>query len=150
MPLSSATAEFSAVRRCIVMHSPEITLKGQNQKDFVRQLCKNVRHRLRRLGVSWPVVPAHGRIYVNNVKTSDKAFLEQVLHALRTVTGIHTLALAVHLKANTVWQPGAVVNMALLQDLLLEEATQAYRQGASFAVRVKRADKTFPNEVRTA
>lgn len=52
----TAASTASAVRHTrILLHCPDITLKGKNQGDFQQQLERNLRRRLHALGLDWPL-----------------------------------------------------------------------------------------------
>ena len=51
----------TSVRR-LVLHCPDITLKGGNQPEFQRQLVGNVRRVLRAAGLDCVVGSARGRV----------------------------------------------------------------------------------------
>ncbi len=135
------SSEFAYNR--IVLRSPELTLKGRNRGMFERALVKNVRKRLRGLGLSWPVLVPHGRVYVDNEDLSPER-LEQVLQALSEVAGVESLAPTVWHRSGDTKQLTKRPDRELIESTTVALARQAYRPGGSFAIRVNRVDKRLP------
>ena len=46
----------------ILLHCPDITLKGKNQGDFQYALCRNIKRRLDHIGFKGHVGPSRGRV----------------------------------------------------------------------------------------
>lgn len=112
----------------VVIHYHEIALKQRNRPLFVRQLASNVEAVLSGTGAEL-VRAAEGRLVVHLADGADWPAIRQ---RLGWVFGIANFSLA--------WKSGRSV------EDLTTTALQALagNQAASFAVRVKRADKSFP------
>ena len=127
----------------ILLHSPDITLKGKNQSDFQRQLVENIRLRLHGLGLAWQVGSARGRAYVDTTGR-DKADIDAAVPALADIAGVTSLAAAVWLRPGAVVDEDGGLNWPLLEETLVDMAEACFRPGVSFAVRVNRTDKSLP------
>ena len=127
----------------ILLHSPDITLKGKNQGEFQQQLEANIRLRLRALGLAWQVGSARGRAHVD---TADRgrADIEAAVRALGDVAGITSLAAAMWLRRGEVVDKDGGLNWPLLEQTLVDMAGECFQPGVSFAVRVNRTDKSLP------
>lgn len=112
----------------IVIHYHEIALKQRNRPMFVRQLVRNIEGLLAGTSCS-RVRPAEGRVIVHLADMHDWPVVRQ---RLRWVFGIANFGLAL--------ESGRTV------DELAATALEALggRQARSFAVRAKRADKSYP------
>lgn len=126
----------------IILRSPEITLKGRNQGDFWSQLRINVRHVLRRHGLSWPVKMSRGRLYVE-ARSYTRESLRSAMATLRRVSGVSSLAPAVCLKRREIIVDGEL-DRAAVEEVLVALAAERYQPGRTFAIRVHRVDKRFP------
>lgn len=140
-PQPAVSAETRRRRR-ILLHSPDITLKGRNQDDFRRQLVENLRLRLHALGLSWQVGSARGRAYVETTGRPEQEVAAAVA-ALADTAGVSSLAAAVWLQPGEVREGGGL-NWALLEEVMTAQAADCCTPGASFAVRVNRVDKSLP------
>jgi thiamine biosynthesis protein ThiI len=141
--LSAAPAAAQSLRRRILLHCPDITLKGRNQDDFQRALDANVRHVLKRLGFGWRVSSARGRVYVE-ADAAAVAEIETALAALEKVAGVSSLGAATWLPpAETVTAQGGL-NWDLLERIVVDMAAAAFRPDCSFALRINRVDKSLP------
>jgi thiamine biosynthesis protein ThiI len=112
----------------IIARYHEVALKRGNRPMFVRQLIDNIGRALRGTGVK-RIKPAPGRVVVLLNKDADWAAIRE---RLPKVFGIANFALAQRTERNIDEITGGVV------------AAVAERQFASFAVKTKRADKSFP------
>lgn len=142
MPASCSGKQGGQVGR-ILLHSPDITLKGKNQRDFQQQLEANIRLRLRALGLEWQVGSARGRAHVDTTGR-DGADIGAAVHALSDVAGITSLAAAVWLRPGEVVDKNGGLNWPLLEQTLVDMAGECFQPGVSFAVRVNRTDKSLP------
>jgi len=128
---------------CIVLRSPELTLKGRNRGLFERALVQNVSQRLAGLGLQWQVRSAHGRLYVD-VGVGAPGSLDAVLQALAEVAGAESVAAAIWLKSGITRQHTDNPDMKLIEDTVVELARRNFVEGGTFAVRVNRVDKRLP------
>lgn len=140
-PAAAPPPTTAAVGR-IVLHCPDITLKGRNQDDFQRALVRNVRHVLRHAGLDWGVGSARGRVYVES-GVAAATELEAAMTALSRVAGVSSLGAAQWLRPETLADDTAF-NWPLLEDVVVGIAGAGYRPDASFAIRVNRVDKALP------
>jgi len=124
----------------LVLHCPELTLKGRNQPDFRRRLQRNLARRLGALGRHWRVVAAHGRAYVD-CEGAAPALIEQAAAAAREVAGVADAAKAIRFEPLSVGLPGGALDWAALEPAALRLARHAAPSRDGFAVRAKRADK---------
>ena len=127
----------------ILLNYAEVALKGHNRHDFELQLRRNIKHRLLRHGVHWPVHRGHNRITVRVPQTPD-ADVHEVAAMLREVAGIAAVAPAAFLPRNDLRWPGESPPLHRIEELVVDMARANWRAGASFAVRVNRGDKGFP------
>ena len=109
----------------------ELTLKGRNRKEFIRQLKKNVKFRLKGLD-DVQVEANHDRMIIRSPHTEN---IDEIIERLPNVFGIHS------------YSPIAVCEPTLeaIQDKALEVMNTLDYEGKTFKVEVKRADKTFPH-----
>jgi thiamine biosynthesis protein ThiI len=131
------------MRRRIVLHCPEIALKGRNQPVFRDALLGNVRHVLEGLGLRPHVGATRGRLHVD-ATALDPAAIELVMDALTRVPGIASLADAVWLPPAELGRDAAAFNWTLLEDTVVALAEQVYEPGCTFAVNMKRVHKGLP------
>lgn len=131
----------TAINRILIQYG-ELTLKGRNRRDFERVLGDNIRHRLRRAGIDWGVEQRHQRTYINVPADADER-LAAALDALSQVAGIATIAPTVFFEAERTGQPHRF-DPEPIERLLVAWAAERHTPGASFAVRVNRADKRIP------
>ncbi|MEJ2762049.1 MAG: hypothetical protein P8126_11135, partial [Gammaproteobacteria bacterium] len=117
-------------RRCrrILLHSPDITLKGKNQDMFRLRLVENIRRCLRALGLDWPVGSARGRAYVDTTGRDGKDIAAAVA-ALADTAGVTSLADAVWLRPAQV-AGDAGLNWPLLEDTLVDLGRDCFIPGA--------------------
>jgi len=127
----------------ILIHYAELGLKGQNQPQFRRQLRENIRLKLKRLDVGWRVEEARGYFTISVPGEAPDLCLRAVLEKLQEIFGIAWLAPVRGLaRDRAAEQIGA--NLAALESPLLDVANQQFAPNRTFAVRVNRADKSFP------
>ena len=118
----------------ILVHYGELALKGRNRRMFENSLRKNIQRALGRLGIA-SVSLLRGRILIKLEPAADRAAM---LQRLGDVYGISNFS--------------PVYSTSLELDVLTKEilARLGERTFATFAVRARRADKTYPltsNEV---
>jgi thiamine biosynthesis protein ThiI len=141
--MSGQTGMQAARHGRILLHSPDITLKGKNQGDFQQQLEANIRQRLRALGLSWQVGSARGRAWVDTTGRGG-ADTDAAVRALGDIAGVTSLAAAVWLQPGKVVDKNGNLNWPLLEDALADMARTCFQPGVTFAVRVNRTDKSLP------
>lgn len=112
----------------IVVRYHEIALKRGNRGTFVNQLIQNIGAVLRGTGVK-RVRSGDGRVIVH---LRDGADCQEIERRLRWVSGAANFSLAVRTERNI----DTIIDTA--------RATAQGRSFASFAVRTRRGDKTFP------
>jgi thiamine biosynthesis protein ThiI len=127
----------------IVIRSPEITLKGRNQGEFWIRLRENLRQRLDRGGISWPVRTARARLCVDAGVDPRPEDLERALTAVGEVAGVDSFSLARRADRETAFPEGSL-DRRFLEDVVVDMARESYEGGKSFALRVHRVDKRFP------
>ncbi len=140
---SIVQAGSEAAQRRLLLHCPDITLKGRNQRDFQDALVRNVRHVLNRAGLDWRVGSARGRVYVESTGR-DPAAIEQALNVLDKVAGIASLGDAVWLRPADLSTMDGGMNWRAIEDALVAIADPVYQAGQTFAVRVNRVNKRLP------
>lgn len=112
----------------ILIRYGELALKGRNQKKFLNQLQDNIQHQLQ----GFPdirVKRTQGRMFII-LNNHDPA---PIMEKCRHIFGIHSLSLAIKIGNDE-----EEIKQAAL-DVLQEE-----KQGTTFKVEVRRADKSFP------
>ena len=112
----------------VVVHYHEIALKKGNRRHFISLLIKNIRQALRGTGVR-KVRSLPGRVVIN-LKSS--ANWPEIQERLARVFGIVNYALAIRVERCIDEIEAATVTLAAAHDF------------ESFAIRTRRADKTFP------
>lgn len=127
----------------ILLHSPDITLKGKNQNYFQKALCKNIKHRLSNAGFKWDVVAARGRVYVNTAGQSE-ADIRHALSLLQELAGVSSLAAASYLRPTEILTQAGEMHWQALEEVIVGLARHHYLEDASFAIRVNRTDKRLP------
>lgn len=130
--------------RTLLVHYGEIGLKGQNQADFRRRLRANVRHRLRALGLGWPVRESPGFLSVAVPSDAPAGALDEAQAALGTVFGVAWFALARRIEHARFRPETREADWSRLTAALLALAHERHETGQTFAVRVNRADKSLP------
>ena len=125
------------------MHCPDITLKGKNQDDFQRQLVSNVKHRLRSIGMPWPVGSARGRLYVD-ISGRNEGDVQRVLTALKDMAGVSSLAAADWLHPKTLLDETGRFRWELVERAVVKMANTRPATERSFKIHVNRVDKRLP------
>lgn len=146
MPIEQKKKELHAGKSKprILLHCPDITLKGRNQADFQRALVKNIKYKLARIGCSWGIGDSRGRAIVNIPEQSQvQAQMQNALHILQQTPGISSLAITRWLPASVCLASGQV-DWELLSQEMVSLASEHYMEDASFAIQVNRADKSIP------
>jgi thiamine biosynthesis protein ThiI len=111
-----------------VLHFQEIALKGGNRPAFVKLLAENVRRRLKPIGAR--VTNLKDRLLV----TPAAGSIVEVLERAAPIHGIAYVAPIRHLDRR----------VECLQDAAVELYRALAPPGASFAIRARRNDKSFP------
>ena len=141
-PLRPPGGEPGSARR-ILLHCPDITLKGRNQDDFQNALDDNVRHVLKRAGLGWRVGSARGRVYIETTGR-DPAEVERIIPLLEMTAGVASAGAAIWLRPGETVTAAGELNWQLIEQSVVALADAAFEADASFAVRVNRVDKTLP------
>lgn len=129
----------------IVLHCPDLILKGRNRSFFEKTLVHNVAERLRHVGFQRPVRSARGRLYVE-VSRDALPDAERAANALQEVPGVSSVAVARWLRPSEVRPERGSLVWERIEAVMLEVARAAYVPDTSFAVRVNRVDKSLPTE----
>ena len=129
--------------RRILMHSPDITLKGKNQDEFQRQLVTNVKQRLCGIGLPWPVGSARGRIYVDITGRKDND-VEKALNALKDTAGVSSLAATDWLHPKVVLDESGQFRWEQVESAMVKIANTKPAMKRSFKVHINRVDKRLP------
>jgi thiamine biosynthesis protein ThiI len=126
----------------ILMSYGELALKGRNLGDFKQRLVSNIRLRLADLPGDWPAAFQHDRVFVE-VPAGGEAHVPAAIGRLHEVAGLASIAPARWYSAA---QTGQVLrpDYDLIEGEVLALAERHFQSGASFRVRVNRADKRFP------
>lgn len=132
-----------SINRILIQYG-ELTLKGRNRRDFERVLGDNIRRRLRHSGIEWAVEQRHHRTYIH-VPEQAGAQVPAALEALGQVAGIASYAPTVFIPAERTGQPYGL-DVSLIERYMVTAAAERHRAGATFAVRVNRADKRVPTK----
>ncbi len=126
--------------RRILLHAPDITLKGRNQRDFQQALIRNVRLHLSRSGYHWNAGASRGRVCIL-VPERSAIDIPDALALLRRIPGVAALADALWIPPREAYTEDRQVNWDLLTPKVIDLAASIYREHASFAVRFNRVDK---------
>ena len=127
----------------ILLHAPDITLKGRNQEDFRKRLLNNTRERLEQAGFRWYVGAARGRMLVD-VPVQEQDAVPRVLAMLQQIPGVSSLAAARWLRSSDLVSGGNDFNWEFAENETVSLARACYVPATSFAIRVNRADKSLP------
>ncbi len=119
---------MTSIDTYVLVHYGEVGLKGQNRPRFVNTLIRNIEDRLRGLDVHLDRRRS-GRILL---RLGPRARWEDVAARLQSVFGIVYFARA--------WR--VPLDMDALERTVLEHLPR--REGVTFAVRARRANKEFP------
>lgn len=137
------TYKLPMLRHRILLHYAEVALKGHNRREFELQLRRNIKHRLLRRSVHWPVQRGHNRITVH-IPDAPCADVFEIATMLRGVAGIASVAPAAFLpRADLHWSSESP-QLHRIEEVVVGMAHENWRAQASFAVRVNRGDKGFP------
>jgi thiamine biosynthesis protein ThiI len=133
------------MRRRILLHCPDIALKGRNRPDFQAALARNARCVIASLGLSRDarVAVTRGRLHV---ETDGLSAAEEraAAAALACVPGISSLGIAVWLPPAEMGKDEATFNWPLLEDTVTDMAQACHAPGRTFSVRVNRVHKALP------
>jgi len=113
----------------ILIRYGELSLKGRNRKQFVDQLKRNVKQMLQDFK-NLEYRAHHDRFFI---KLNGENEME-VAKKLQLVFGIQSFSLALKTKSE----------IEAIKETALEAVKQLYKDGDTFKVSAKRADKTFP------
>ncbi|MDI9469607.1 MAG: tRNA uracil 4-sulfurtransferase ThiI [Bacillota bacterium] len=116
----------------------EITLKGQNRRQFEIRVMQNLRARLRGLG-AFQVDLRDSRIWVRPREGTDPELLGRAAERARTIFGIVSVSPA--LKWAGPVTPAMIESAAALY---MRQLLERRPRTASFKVESRRGDKTFP------
>lgn len=139
---STAPHDYKSRAR-ILLHAPDITLKGRNQEEFRKRLLNNTRDRLEHAGYHWRVGAARGRMLVDVPEHGHEA-LPGVLAMLQRIPGVSSLAAARWLRSSDLVPDGGGFNWKFAEQEAVLLAREYFVPGSSFAIRVNRADKSLP------
>ena len=111
----------------IMVRFGELSTKGKNKKDFIRQLGINIKHALKKYeNIEIDVRFDHIYVILN-----DQDY-QPILEVLQDISGIHSLSLVYKCEKDI-----EIIKSSALSLMKLES-------GNTFKVKVKRSDKTFP------
>lgn len=140
----------------IIVQFAELALKGKNRHRFIRKLRKNIAAKLKVLGHDWSVRAIHDRIYVQIPNDAvigvddgvdegvDESVVKSVVKELGRLPGIAWLSFVYWLAENKHGFLKPNPDFTVIHDLVEKMAHENFREDASFAVRVKKRDKSFP------
>jgi thiamine biosynthesis protein ThiI len=126
----------------IIVHYAELALKGKNRKHFVKRLRQNIRRKLVSLGHEWDVVSIHDRIFIK-VRDDDTETAEKMVEEIARIPGIAWLSLVHWFSEKQYHFLQAKPDLQPIHDLIKVLAQKTYQPDHSFAMKVKRSDKTF-------
>ncbi|EHO48284.1 tRNA uracil 4-sulfurtransferase ThiI [Lentilactobacillus kisonensis] len=112
----------------IMVRYGELSTKGKNRKDFIKQLGRNVRAVLHQFPTV-EVKPQRDRLHVTLNNEDDK----QVITALQGVFGIENFYPSIQIDKD----------MATIKKVVLQMAREQYTSGATFKINTRRQDKNF-------
>lgn len=112
----------------ILVRFGDLTLKGRNQKEFLRRECALVRHKLEGLNVN--IINRHDRIYIDLL---DEDYTK-VIDALDKVSGLYSYSLC--LKSES--------NMDSIKECAVRLLKEEVKKPVSFKLETRRANKKFP------
>ncbi len=105
----------------------DLTLKGKNQKIFIRRLYNLLDEKLKGLDVEVEHRHDHAFIILNNTDP------DLVIERLNLVSGVYSYSLVIRIDKN----------IEMLKDKSLEYIKEIVKEPTSFKVETKRADKSF-------
>lgn len=112
----------------IMVRYGELSTKGKNRKDFIKQLGKNVRAVLHPFP-NLEVKAQRDRLHVSLNDEDDEA----VINALKGVFGIENFYPSIQVDKN----------MDAIKQTALQMVREQYREGATFKINTRRQDKHF-------
>ncbi len=127
----------------IVIRSPEITLKGRNQGEFWNRLRTNLRRKLDRRDIHWPIVSGRAKLLLEAGIAPSAPELHRALGAVFEVAGVDSFSVARRADRNDL-SSGGVLNRSAIEEIVVKMARECYEPEKSFALRVHRVDKRFP------
>ncbi|MGY4112786.1 tRNA uracil 4-sulfurtransferase ThiI [Aeribacillus sp. SP014] len=113
----------------ILVRYGEMSLKGKNRKHFINHLKNNIKLALSSFS-SLEYTANRDRLFIK-LNGEDG---EKVAEKLQTVFGIQSFSLAIRTKSD----------IEAIKDTALQAIKQLYKNGDTFKVSAKRADKSFP------
>ncbi|MED1439692.1 tRNA 4-thiouridine(8) synthase ThiI [Aeribacillus composti] len=113
----------------ILVRYGEMSLKGKNRKHFINHLKNNIKLALSSFS-SLEYTANRDRLFIK-LNGEDG---EKVAEKLQTVFGIQSFSLAIRTKSD----------IEAIKDTALQAVKQLYKNGDTFKVSAKRADKSFP------
>lgn len=129
-------------QQAILIHYGELGLKGKNQPQFRRQLRENISAKLKSLGLNWPVREARGLLSVFAPPDAGEQ-VNLALLGLQEVFGIAWLTSAIRLPHPPFTLQNESAHLEQIEKHVLRIADARFTPNKTFAVRVKRADKTL-------
>jgi len=132
----------AASKTRILLHYPDITLKGKNQKEFQDTLANGIRRRLERGGYRWNIGASRGRAIII-VPDEQQTEAPKAAAMLLRIPGVYSLAVARWLHPAEYLRPGHALDWHNLGNEIVALARHCYRPDASFAVHVHRVDKSL-------
>lgn len=117
------------MRKVIILHHHEITLKGDNRKWFEKHLMKNIRTALSTLIAHADITGGYGRFVINLSENSDT---DEILNRLKYVFGLSNICDGV--KVAQEYEIIRDASLKLLDGIRFN----------SFRVTSRRVDKSFP------
>ncbi|MCF6300867.1 MAG: tRNA 4-thiouridine(8) synthase ThiI [Proteobacteria bacterium] len=130
------------MRYRIIVHYAELALKGKNRSQFVKRLRKNIRRKIASLGYEWEVISIHDRIFVE-LTDIDEQLSNHVVEEIAKIPGISWLSKVHWFSEKQYHFLKQDADLKPIHEILVKLANSAYKEGSSFAVRVKRSDKNF-------
>lgn len=127
----------------IILHYPDITLKGKNQKDFQNTLYQNIKRHMAEKGYHWKIGASYGRACIIVPKNQQTNTL-QVTGILQKMPGVSSLAVTTWLHPGICLTADGVMDWEVIGKGMVDLARQHYRNDSTFAVRVNRTNKSLP------
>jgi len=120
--------------KILIIRFGDLMLKGDNKKQFIRALIKNIKFRLRKYNCDLDI--KHDRLYVL-FANQDNNYINEIIQVLTIIPGIVSLSIAY--KISKELKDIKTKALELLEKYLSEQNIKTI----SFKVESKRADKTF-------
>lgn len=130
----------------IIVHCADIALKGKNRPQFEALLARQIRTRLRRVHLDWPVRRASGRLMIT--LGADDGRVEDALAILAEIPGIATYFPAQWFAPASAGRDRRSLLEGPLLPALLDLACARHAPGARFALRVERHDDALAISTR--